>query len=180
MSQQYAHTSEWTFKQKAARALWMIVQASLFRWSWHNMYAWRRFLLRLFGARVGRAVRIRPTARVEIPWNIDLADGVVIGDFVTLYSLGNITIGEASMVSQHSYLCAGSHDHTSLKLPLLKPPITLGRDVWIAADVFVGPGVTIGDRTVVGARSSVPRDLPAGIVAVGNPATAIKLRQLQE
>ncbi len=180
MSDKYAHRSEWTFKQKVARALWMIVQASLFRWSWHNMYGWRNFLLKLFGAKLGRSVRIRPTARIEIPWNIDIKDGVVIGDFVTLYSLGLITIGEASCISQLSYLCAGSHDHTKRSFDLLKPPITIGKEVWVAADSFIGPGVTIGDRSVIGARSTVLKSIQADVVAVGHPAIPIGNRKLTD
>lgn len=169
--------SEWTTREKIARAVWMIVQGSLFRWSFHNMYGWRNFLLRLFGARIGREVRIRPTSRIEIPWNLCLKERVVIGDFATLYSLGRIEIGENTVISQHSYLCAGSHDYTRRTFNLLKPPIRIGADVWIAADVFVGPGVNIGDRTVVGARSTVLKDLPSDVVAVGYPARVIGPRK---
>lgn len=178
MNQPPQRISEWTTRQKIARAGWMIVQASLFRTSFHNMYAWRNLLLRLFGASIGRAVRVRPTARIEIPWNVKLDDGVVIGDFVTLYSLGAIEIGANTVVSQHAYLCAGSHDYTKRSFDLLKPPIHVGVDAWIAADVFVGPGVTIGDRSVVGARSTVLKDIASDVVAVGYPARVVGPRPL--
>ncbi len=73
------------------RALWMIVRAGLFRPSFHNWYGWRRLLLQLFGAKLGKGVRIRPTAFVEIPWNLSVGDDVVIGDYAIIYSLGKIT-----------------------------------------------------------------------------------------
>jgi putative colanic acid biosynthesis acetyltransferase WcaF len=130
----------------------------------------RASLLRLFGAKLGRNVRIRRTVHVEVPWNIAIADDVSIGDHAVLYSLGMITIGERSFVSQHGYLCAGTHDHTKRDYPLLRLPITIGAECWVAADAFVGPGVTIGDRTVLGARASAFSDLPPDVIAVGNPA----------
>jgi putative colanic acid biosynthesis acetyltransferase WcaF len=171
-------TSPWTFKQNVIRALWMITTKLLFAPSFHNWYGWRRFLLRLFGAKVGVGVRVRPSAKVEIPWNIDLGDGSVVGDHAILYSLGKITVGRRSVVSQYTHLCAGTHDHTKRSLPLLCPPITIGRDAWVAADAFVGPGVTIGARTVVGARSNVFVDLPPDVIAVGSPAKAVRPREM--
>jgi putative colanic acid biosynthesis acetyltransferase WcaF len=162
------------------RALWMIVRASLFRLSFHNWYGWRRLLLTLFGARLGKGVRIRPTALIEIPWNLELGDNVVIGDYAILYSLGKITIGRATTISQYAHLCAGTHDYTTRRFPLLKPPIVIGEEVWIAADAFVGPGVTIGDRAVVGARATVVGNVPADQVIVGPGARIVKRRVLED
>jgi putative colanic acid biosynthesis acetyltransferase WcaF len=96
-----------------------------------------------------------------------------------LYCLGAITLGDRVTVSQYAHLCAGTHDHTRADFPLLRAPITIGDDAWIATDVFVGPGVTIGAGTVVGARSNVFRDLPAWKVCVGSPAKPIKDRTLK-
>lgn len=158
------------------RALWMIVRAGLFRPSFHNWYGWRRLLLELFGAKLGKGVRIRPTALVEIPWNLEIGDDVVVGDYAILYSLGKITIGRGATISQYAHLCAGTHDYTSRRFPLLKPPIVIGEEVWVAADAFVGPGVTLGDRSVVGARATVVKDVPADQVVIGPAATVIKER----
>jgi putative colanic acid biosynthesis acetyltransferase WcaF len=106
----------------------------------------------------------------------------VVGERAILYCLGMITMGERVLISQYAHLCAGSHDHTTLEqpLPLLRLPITLGDDVWIAADAFVGPGVTIGPGTVVGARSSVFTDLPAWKICVGSPAKPIGDRVIHD
>ena len=161
---------------KVKRALWMLVAAMLFRPSFHNWYAWRRLLLRAFGARIGRNVRIRPTAKVEIPWNLDVGDDVVVGDHAILYSLGTITIRDRAVISQYAHLCAGTHDYTSPEFPLLRPPIQIGEEAWIAADAFVGPGVVVGPRVVVGARSVVVKDVAAGKVVAGNPARVVKDR----
>lgn len=170
--------SPWTTKQNIARALWMITTRLLFRPSFHNWYGFRNRMLRLFGAKIGKNVRIRPTAKIEIPWNVSIGDNSVIGDDAIIYSLGRVTIGQRVVVSQYAHLCAGTHDARLRSFPLLKPPITIGDDAWIAADAFVGPGVTVGSGAILGARSSAFHDLPEYQICVGNPARAIKPRIL--
>src|SRR4051794_20860913 len=88
--------SPWTRREKVKRLLWSVVAATLFRPSFHNWYRFRAALLRAFGARLGRNVRIRRTANIEIPWNLEMGDDVSIGDAAILYSLGPITIGARS------------------------------------------------------------------------------------
>lgn len=171
------NVSPWTTRQKIGRLAWAFVQGTVFRYSFHSAYRFRASLLRLFGAKLGRNVRVRPTVNIAVPWHLDLADDVTIGDHAILYSLGVIRIGPRSFLSQYAHLCAGTHDHTSPDYPLLRPPITLGEDVWVAADAFVGPGVTIGDRALLGARASAFSDLPPDMIAVGNPARPVKPRE---
>jgi putative colanic acid biosynthesis acetyltransferase WcaF len=169
-------TSEWTLRQKVGRQLWYLVEATLFRYSPRPCYRWRNWLLRRFGARVHPTARIRPTVTVEVPWNLTVGSHTVVGDGAILYCLGAITLGPRVTVSQYAHLCAGTHDYARADLPLLRPPIAVGADAWIAADVFVGPGVTIGAGAVVGARSNVFGDLPAWKVCVGSPARPVKDR----
>lgn len=156
--------------------LWWLVQWFLFRPSPQVLYGFRRFLLRLFGAQVGAHVLVRPTAWITYPWKLSIGNYSWIGDEVVLYSLGEIRIGAHTVVSQRSYLCAGTHDFTRLSFDISAPPIHIGDQVWIATDVFVAPGVTIGDGSVVGARSSVFHDLPAGMICMGSPAQPIRTR----
>lgn len=160
--------------------LWWIVQDTLFRWSPQFMYGWRRFLLRLFGAKVGKRVLIRPTAKVTFPWKVKIGDYSWIGDDVVLYSLGEIEIGNNVVISQRSYICTGSHDYTKIDFPIFAKKIVIEDEAWLATDVFVAPGVRIGRGTVVGARSSVFKDLPPGKVCIGNPAKPIKDRIINE
>jgi putative colanic acid biosynthesis acetyltransferase WcaF len=147
--------------------------------TFHNWYASRACLLRLFGGQIGRNVRLRRTVKIEIPWNLRIADDVSIGDEAILYSLGIIEVGARTFISQYAHLCAGTHDYTRRDYPLQKLPVVIGSDCWIATDAFVGPGVTIGDRSVVGARSSVFKDVACDLVVAGNPARTIKPRELQ-
>src|SRR5690606_4374382 len=125
---------------------------------------------RLFGASVGRHARVRPTVEVTYPWKLTLGDWSVIGDGVVLYSLAEIHVGEHAVISQRSYICAGSHDYRSASFDIVAEPVTIGARSWLAADVFVAPGVRVGEGAVVGARSTVLRDLPPMTVCLGTPA----------
>jgi len=178
LGQMAPESSPWTTKEKVARAMWMLVGRPLFRFSFHNWYGFRASLLRLFGAQVGRNVRIRPSVHIEIPWHLHIADDVTIGDYAILYSLGHITIGARTIVSQYAHLCAGTHDYTDRRFPLLREPIEIGEDAWVCADTFVGPNVKVGKLSVLGARSSAYKSLEPGTVYAGNPAKRIKPREL--
>ena len=156
--------------------LWWIVEALLFRTSPQFMYGWRRFLLRSFGAKVGKDVIVRPSVRTQFPWKVSIGNYSWIGDDVVLYSLGEIIIGNNVVVSQKSYLCTGSHDYSRTDFPIYSVPIVLEDECWLATDVYVAPGVTIGRGTVIGARSSVFKSLPAGMVCMGSPARVVKAR----
>lgn len=156
--------------------LWWLVQATLFRLSPQFLYGWRRWLLRRFGAKVGKGVLVRPTVEITYPWKIELGDHCWIGDHVTLYSLGPISIGHDAVVSQKSYICTGSHDFRSPSFDIFSEKVTIEPMAWIASDVFIAPGVTVGESAVVSARSSVFRDLPANMICRGNPAKPVKQR----
>ena len=159
--------------------LWWFVQAIAFPLSLHNLNGFRCWLLRLFGAKIGKKVVIRPTARFIYPWKVTIGDHSWIGDDVVFYSVDSIYIGSHAVVSQKSYLCTGSHDIQQPTFPLVTAPIQIGNGAWVATDCFVAPGVTIGANSVVGARSSVFRDVPPQQVAWGSPCKARYERTLQ-
>ena len=149
--------------------LWWLVQAIAFPLSLHHLNSWRCFLLRLFGADIGKGVVIRPTARFTFPWKVAIGDYSWIGDDVVFYSIDRINIGSHSVVSQKSYLCTGSHNFETTNFALITAPIKIGNGVWIATDCFVAAGVDIGANSVIGARSSVMKSIPSQKVAWGSP-----------
>lgn len=161
---------------RVGRTVWHLVWLLLFRPTPRLFHPWRCLLLRMFGAKLGRAVHPYPSARIWAPWNLEMGDHACLSEEVDCYCVDKIRIGAHSTVSQYSFLCSASHDYNQEAMPLVAAPITIGERVWIAADVFVGPGVTIGDGTVVAARSSVFSDLPSWMVARGNPAVVVKPR----
>ena len=156
--------------------LWWITYSLFFRTSLQPFYRWRRFLLRCFGAKIGKKVLIRPTARITYPWKVKIGDYSWIGDEVQLYSLGDITIGSHTVISQRSYICTGTHDYESESFDIHAYPITIGDHCWVATDVFVSPGITIENGAVVGARSTVVKNINAYTINIGSPSKEIKTR----
>lgn len=168
--------SPFSLKIKLLRGLWSFVVWPLFRYLPRWGSGLRVVALRLFGAAIGPRCLIERGVQVWLPWNLHLEGFVAIGRDVELYNYGLITIGRMSVVSQYSYLCTGTHDHTHPHMPLTWGPISIGTECWVAARSFVGPNVTIGDRTVVGACSVVAKSLAADGIYAGNPARYIKPR----
>jgi len=156
--------------------LWYFVQSTLFAWSPQILYKYRAFLLSLFGAEIGKNVKIRPSCKITYPWKITIGDYTWIGDDVVLYSLGKIEIGRNVVISQKSYLCTGSHDYKADHFDIYSNNIKIEDKVWIATDVYIAPGVMIGEAAVVGARSSVFKNLPSNSICIGSPAKVIKKR----
>ncbi len=159
--------------------LWWLVQAIAFPLTPQPLFGVRRFILRLFGAKIGRGVLIRPTARFTYPWKVEIGNYSWIGDDVVFYSLDRISIGNHCVISQKTYLCTGSHDALDSTFNLITNPIHIGNGAWVAADCFIGPGVNIGANTVVGARSSVFHHLPDGYFCWGSPAKPRHIRQMK-
>jgi len=156
--------------------LWWIVETLFIHGSPQVLYGWRRFWLRLFGAKIGKNVIIRPSVRITYPWKVSIGDHSWIGDRVELYSLGPIDIGTNVVVSQDTYICAGTHDHTKVGFPLVARPVVVEDEAWIASGCFVAPGVSIGRGAIVGARSVVLNDMPTGMLCGGHPAKPLKER----
>ena len=172
--------SSFGLKHKLKRFVWQFVWSIAFRPSLRSMHGWRLMLLRLFGAKIGRGSHVYSRVRVWAPWNLTMGELSCLADDVDCYCVAPITIGSRVTISQYTYLCAATHDHTDAYLPLVPMPINIEDHGWICADVFVGPGVTIGQGAVVGARSTVVHDLPAWKVCVGNPAKPIKERIVKQ
>lgn len=167
---------KWTRSELVGRTLWEFVGCRLFAWSPRLLWGWRRFVLRAFGAKVGRDAHFYPSVKIPIPWNLVVGDQVAIGDGAILYCLGQISIGARTTISQYAHLCAGSHNYRVATFDLVKASIDIGSDAWICADVFVGPGVKVGDLAILGARCVVMRDVVPNVIVAGNPARQVGIR----
>lgn len=165
-----------TTAQRLLRLLWNIVWVLLFRTSPTPCHAWRRMLLRAFGASIGDGAHPYPRARIWAPWNLRMGAHSCLADDVDCYSVALVTLGRQATVSQYSYLCSASHDYNQLAMPTIAAPIHIEDEAWIAADVFVGPGVTVARGAIVGARSTVTADVAAWHVVVGSPPRHVRMR----
>lgn len=157
-------------------ALWLVVSLILFRLCPFSFSALKRTVLRVFGARVGRNVTIKPQVKITFPWKLTVGDHVWLGEECWLLNLDQIIIGSHVCISQRAFLCTGSHDYKRTTFNLITRPITLKDGAWIGAGCWVGPGVTLGSHAVLTAGSVAAKDLSANGIYRGNPAMLVKQR----
>jgi len=169
-----------SFWNKLVRVIWGCFWLFLFRPSPKVCHGWRRFLLRVFGGKIGKGVHVYPSCKIWGPWNLTMADHSCLSFNVDCYCVAPIAIGSHATISQYSYLCCATHDYENPNMPLIALPIVIQDQAWLCADVFVAPGVTIGQGAVVGARATVFKDVEPWTVVGGNPARFIKKRVLKE
>lgn len=162
-------------RSKWTETLWLIVQC-LFISSPIPGSAHRRWLLRLFGARIGRGVKIKPRVRVKFPWRLHIGDESWIGEGVWIDNLEHIAIGSHCCLSQEAYLCTGSHDWSKPAFDLIVRPIRVDDCCWIAARCIVGPGVTCGEGSILTLGSAATNSLAPWSIYAGTPAQKIKAR----
>lgn len=164
---------------RALRVLWSICYVLLFRPSPRPFHAWRSFLLRLFGARIGSHVHVYAGARIWAPWSLVCDDYAAIADEAIIYNPKPIHLGSHAIVSQQAYLCGATHDYEDPAFPLISFPITLGAYSWVCARATVQPGVSLGEGAILGLGAVATRDLEPWTIYGGIPAKAIKKRNQQ-
>jgi putative colanic acid biosynthesis acetyltransferase WcaF len=161
----------------ALRLVWNTVWLLLAAWTPPQLYAWRRFLLNLFGADLASGARVYGSARVWYPPNLKMGKGAVLGWQAYAYTQDRIVIEDYAVVSQFARLITGTHDPDSENFQLYTKPIHIHAHAWVAAAGFVGPGVTIGEGAVLGGAGVTFKDLEPWTIYGGNPAREIKKRR---
>lgn len=169
-----------TLSNRIRRLLWGMTAAVLYHTSPRPFHAWRAFLLRCFGARLGTGCHFYPHVSIWAPWNIEAGDQVVVGNGANLYSMAKITIGDRAVISQGAHLCCGGHDYEDPLFQLVASPIHIGARAWVCAEAFVAAGVTVGAGAVIGARAVLVKDAEPWGVYAGHPAKLLKQRVLRD
>jgi putative colanic acid biosynthesis acetyltransferase WcaF len=172
------YRSEFSLRQKVARAVWALAWGLFCRPSPRPFHGWRRAWLRLFGAQLHGTAAVYPSARVWAPWNLTMGPHTAMDDHVDCYNVDRITLEEGAIVSRHAFLCTASHDITDPGRRLVTAPILLARSSWVCAGAFVNLGATIGEGAVVAAYAVVIKDVEPWTVVGGNPARFLKARVL--
>lgn len=168
--------SPYTRKEQVLWAIWWAVEALFFRPSFHRMHGWRVFLLRLFGAKIGKNVSIHQRVRVFFPWKLVIGNESGIGFDTLIYNLDRVTIGDYVSIAQRVHVNTGSHDFTDPELALETKPVTIRSGVFIGTDTYIGPGVVLDSMSVIGARSVVTKSMPASMICFGHPCRPIRPR----
>lgn len=163
---------------KAKRALWYCTSLFFFQNNLFPFGAFKVFLLRLFGAKVGNGVVIKPNVLIKYPWHLSLGNHIWIGEKAWIDNLGQVTIGSNVCLSQEAYLLTGNHNYKLPHFDLVVKPIVLEEGVWIGARAVVCPGVRCGTHSVLAVGSVANKDLKAFTVYQGNPASEVKKRSI--
>lgn len=122
------------------------------------------YLLKLFGAKIGNGVVIKPRVNIHFPWKLEIGHDVWIGEEVFILNFEKVMIENNVCISQRTFLCGGNHDYRDPSMPYRNGPITLKEGSWIGACCFIGPHVTIGVDTVVTVGSVVTADVAPNLI----------------
>ena len=162
------------------QALWFFVGLPVLRASWIPFSGLRVWLLRLFGARVGKGAVIKPGVRVKYPWRLEIGNHCWIGEDSWIDNLAAVAIGSNVCISQGAYLCTGNHDWTDSGFALITRPIFIQDGAWVGAKALICPGTSIGAGAVASAGCVASGRLEPYTIYSGNPATPIKHRIIRE
>lgn len=170
---QPGHGSALSSKEKLKLLIWRSVDFLFFQPSLTIFSSWRVFLLRLFGAKIGKGCYISPKARILVPWKVVMGNYVSIDDFAYLRSTGLIEIGDYVSIAMYAHIVPGGHDIRSRGFENNATFVKIENGAFLGADSFVGRGVTIGQFSVLGSRAAAYKDIPENSVAVGMPAKVV-------
>ena len=160
--------------------LWLLVSLVLFRLCPFAFSPLKCAVLRLFGARVGRNVTVKPQVKITFPWKLTVGDHVWLGEECWLLNLERITIGSHVCISQRAFLCTGSHNYKLSAFNLIIQPVMVEDGAWIGAGAWVGPGVIVGHHAVLSAGSVATKNLEPSGIYQGNPAVLRKQRVITD
>lgn len=135
--------------------------------------------MRLFGADVGKCVVIKPRVNIKYPWNLAIGEHSWIGEGVWIDNLGKVKMGSNCCISQGALLLCGNHNYRKPAFDLMVGEITLENGVWIGAKAMVCPGVICHSHAVLTAGSIATTALEAYKIHSGNPAVAVKERNIE-
>jgi putative colanic acid biosynthesis acetyltransferase WcaF len=158
------------------RVLWHYVSGFVFKTSLFPVYGIKVALLRLFGAKIGSRVEIKPCVNIKYPWLLNIADEVWIGENAWIDNIAMVTIGSNVCISQGATILTGSHNYKKTSFDLITGPVTIENGAWIGALATVNQGLIIGSHAVLTTGSVATKNLQPYSIYQGNPAMKIRDR----
>lgn len=137
-------------------------------------------IIRLFGAKLGRGLYIKPGVLIKSPWNLSIGENCWIGENAWIDNLDKVKIGNNVCISQGALLLTGNHDYTISSMPYRNAPIVIEDGAWIGAKATVCPGVKVGKNAILTVGSVATKDLEENGIYQGNPAVKIRTRVIKQ
>jgi putative colanic acid biosynthesis acetyltransferase WcaF len=159
-----------------SRALWFFAGLPLVRSPLMPLSTVRAQVLRIFGAKIGHGVVIKPGVRIKYPWRLRVGNHSWIGEDCWIDNVADVDIGSNVCLSQGSYVCTGNHDWSDIAFGLRPQQVQIKDGAWIGAQAKIAPGVTVCEGAVVAPGSVVHHHVPAYEIHSGNPAQFIRRR----
>ncbi len=160
------------------RILWLYINSIFLKSSFFPFNSLKVFLLRFFGAKIGKGVVIKPSVNIKYPWKLIIGDYVWIGEEVWIDNLDTVIIGNHTCISQGALLLCGNHNYKKSSFDLIIKPITIEEGVWIGAKSIICGGVTCYSHSVLTVASVATHSLEAYSIYQGNPCQKIKVREI--
>ncbi len=167
-------------RSKFVEASWYVLKRIFFISSIPWPYSLKVNLLRIFGAKAGHGIVIKPRVNIHFPWKLVLGDHIWIGEEVFILNLEPVIICSHTCISQRVFLCTGNHNFRDPCFGYRNSPIYIGSGAWVGACSIVCPGVTIGQDAVVSVAAVVTSNISKNNIVAGNPAMVQGIRWLDE
>lgn len=103
----------------------------------------RYYILKLFGAKIGKKVILKPNIKIKYPWNLEIGSYCWIGEKVWIDNVAKVTIGNNTCISQGVYICTASHNYKNKNFDLILLPVRIGNNCWVAAKCMIAPGANL-------------------------------------
>tara|TARA_R110002020_G_scaffold417571_1_gene626727 strand:- start:30722 stop:31282 length:561 start_codon:yes stop_codon:yes gene_type:complete len=165
---------------KIKEIIWYISKMIFFLTAFPYPSSFKRFVLRIFGAQIGKNVLIKPRVNIHMPWKLKIGNNVWIGEEVFILNFEVLTVGSDVCISQRAFLCCGNHDYSIPSFPYRNEPITLKDGCWIGASCFVAPGTIVEQNAILSAGSMAKGILEKEFIYIGNPAFKVKKRIVKD
>jgi putative colanic acid biosynthesis acetyltransferase WcaF len=165
---------------KWKQVLWYLISVFFFLNPLNPLSGLKIVLLRLFGARIGSGVQIKPCVNIKYPWLLEIGSHVWIGENVWIDNLAKVTLENNVCISQGAMLLCGNHNYKTTTFDLIIGEIYLKEGSWIGAKSIVCPGVTLHSHAILAVGSVANKNLDAYGIYQGNPAVKIRERNLED
>jgi putative colanic acid biosynthesis acetyltransferase WcaF len=165
-------------RSKIIQIIWFLLHPMLITNPFLPFSGLRVWVLRSFGAKIGKGVTIKPGVQIKYPWRLIVGDYVWIGENVWIDNLANVHIESHCCLSQGAMLLTGNHNYKNTTFDLIIGEIFLEKGAWVGAKAMVCPKVTVKSHAVLSACSVATKDLEPYTIYTGNPAVAVRKREI--